>query len=488
MSRIRARLGDSPMGLAARFTGEPARMCELVQANPHKPTVRLDDGRVTFQDLAAGETLLAPVRWQVRQFGSVTVSASQVAAHVMAPPNLTNAISGDGPHDIVGTTFSAGLPTVPLPKGAASLRMVPNGSSPTFKPKVFIDKMLAFRAQTNGYAVEVRQLGDVIASAQWGWALRPDLLQDGWAWTPTTPQDVASISKLWTAACMVKLLRERFPGQNAIDRPILPFIPQYWNTGPNIEQITFRLLLQHKTGLLSNVQGSGAFDFETMKYAIEAGSPSWPNGFDYKNCNYSLCRVLLAVLQGNMSANWQSEGGWVDTDKTWDLESIESLEGYVQQTLFYPAGVVSATLTRRAGSAYGYTFPASAPWNSGDLSVAAGAGGWHMTAREILDVLGYARRGSFLPSGVFDSQVLGPQFGIDAVMGTPLGPSWTKGGLLQNSIDGGQTAASLQTEQSAVFVLPQGLELAMLVNSPLSRDNLGLQGAILYAFIHSLQS
>jgi hypothetical protein len=106
--------------------------------------------------------------------------------------------------------------------------------------------------------------------------------------------------------------------------------------------------------------------------------------------------------------------------------------------------------------------------------------------REILDVLSYARRGTFLPSGIFDAQVLGPQLGIDAVMGTPLGPSWTKGGLLQNSIDGGDTAASLRIEQSAVFVLPQGLELAVLVNSPVSRGNLGLQGQILLAFTQSI--
>jgi nucleoid-associated protein YgaU len=56
------RAGDTPMGIARDYTGDPRRMTELVYANGHKPTY-LASGWRTFTSLYPGERLRLPASW-----------------------------------------------------------------------------------------------------------------------------------------------------------------------------------------------------------------------------------------------------------------------------------------------------------------------------------------------------------------------------------------------------------------------------------------
>jgi len=56
------RSGDSPQRIAQAYTGSPARVVELLGANPRKPRVLTRWGW-TFQSLAIGERLRLPVGW-----------------------------------------------------------------------------------------------------------------------------------------------------------------------------------------------------------------------------------------------------------------------------------------------------------------------------------------------------------------------------------------------------------------------------------------
>lgn len=85
-----------------------------------------------------------------------------------------------------------------------------------------------------GYGLELWQNGVPILSKYGGWAIEPWDAPPGQGvlWSPTTPQDVASVSKLITATAMLRVLQDRVISQ---DRLIYPFLPSYWNIGPGID-------------------------------------------------------------------------------------------------------------------------------------------------------------------------------------------------------------------------------------------------------------
>lgn len=55
--------GDSPATIAIAEAGCPKCAVDLIKANPHKPAAVLPNGFMTFQSLAAGETLNLPDKW-----------------------------------------------------------------------------------------------------------------------------------------------------------------------------------------------------------------------------------------------------------------------------------------------------------------------------------------------------------------------------------------------------------------------------------------
>jgi hypothetical protein len=65
MSMYQVKAGQTPMEIAAMFTGDPARVGELVRANPSKPAT-MHGGVLTFQSLHVGEWLHLPANWNAR--------------------------------------------------------------------------------------------------------------------------------------------------------------------------------------------------------------------------------------------------------------------------------------------------------------------------------------------------------------------------------------------------------------------------------------
>jgi hypothetical protein len=57
------QVGDSPAKIAIAFAGCPKCARDLVEANPHKPTVVYPNGYRTFTELKAGEVLDLPEKW-----------------------------------------------------------------------------------------------------------------------------------------------------------------------------------------------------------------------------------------------------------------------------------------------------------------------------------------------------------------------------------------------------------------------------------------
>ena len=145
-----------------------------------------------------------------------------------------------------------------------------------------------------GYVAQLRQSGQILFTKAWEYAKR--FPQDGrQLWTPDVQMHVASVSKLMTAMAMTVLLRDN---KISPDAQIINYLPDYWAKGSNIEQITFRNLFNHTSGLSAKY----LVDFDIMKSAIAGGIAINDLGqYNYQNLNYGLCRMLLAVINGNIN-------------------------------------------------------------------------------------------------------------------------------------------------------------------------------------------
>ena len=89
----------------------------------------------------------------------------------------------------------------------------------------------------------------------------------------------------------------------------------------------------------------------------------------------------------------------------------------------------------------------------------SGGAGWHMSADDMLKVMGTFRRKGSIVSVAAAQGMLDNGFGIDLAMQTPLGTLYNKNGLWGN--------AGKQIEQSLAYFLPRDMELVVLADSPL---------------------
>ena len=107
--------------------------------------------------------------------------------------------------------------------------------------------------------MRLRRDGATFFTLLWEWAKRPVDGSEGW--NPDVRMHIASCSKLITAIAMTRLLNAK---SISYDTPIAGFLPKYWAKGPNVNKITFRHLMTHRSGLNFNVSSS-ASDYGFMK-------------------------------------------------------------------------------------------------------------------------------------------------------------------------------------------------------------------------------
>lgn len=347
-------------------------------------------------------------------------------------------------------------------------------ASPTAKlniAKFGADLHETLKDRVNGYAWQMRKNGDPVHTGLWQWAKRPDGGNEGW--TLDTRMHVASISKLITGIAMVKLLDEK---NLSYDTPIADYLPTYWTKGANVDKVTFRHLLTHKSGFKGSTSDS---DFGFMKANVAQGVGTVGGGsanYDYENMNYGLCRILIAVLNGNIS---KSVSFSVNNDAAWDIVTTDAYQKYVQDKVFTPSGVGNATLDPSgAKRAFAYKFPAAEGWNSGDLSSMAGGASWHLSVNELLRVMDAFRRKGSIMSAAKAQGLLDGNLGVDWSIETPIGKGYTKNGLWRNNS---------RTEQSVAYFFPQNVEVAIFVNSPIGANDDFLSDIVRTTYLNNLE-
>jgi CubicO group peptidase (beta-lactamase class C family) len=382
---------------------------------------------------------MQPAAQRVTLEGGFAFDRGAALAHVIEPLHTKGVISSRGLEE--GTTKF-----VP--------RVIPGGVTLSFDTDGFIAALnAAFANNTAGYVMELRQHGQPIAFAQAGWAHEPSDGSESWA--QGIRMHIASCSKLITAIAMTRTLAaHNLPAST----PIINYLPSYWAKGPNIDKITFAQLMTHKSGF--RVTGSDTF-YSIMKEQVAAGVTNANLGvYSYQNMNFSLCRILLPVMNRTVPATTSFPPPF--EDQFWDFVSITAYADYVAEYLFKPAGVSGPAFTHPNPDALAYAFPVGAGWDSGDLTADCGGTSWHMSIDELLNMMGCFRRQGTILAPSAAQKMLDDSFGIDLIESTHLGTLYNKNGLWQS--------ASSQTEQSLAYFLPRDMELVVFANSPIGKS------------------
>lgn len=190
--------------------------------------------------------------------------------------------------------------------------------------------------------------------------------------------------------------------------------------------------------------------------------------------NFGLCRILLSTISGipnNLPFN----------DATYDYMTIEAFRKYVQNNVFNPSNVaaVSFAPVPYKVDALAYSSPTdSSGWNSGDLASMAGGAAFRLSINELLDVMGTFRRKGTIVSVNRAQEILDQGLGLDVVDDTPAGRIYDKNGRWRNSGN---------TEQSLAMFLPNDVELAIFVNSPIGANAASLRGTVRAAYDASIK-
>jgi hypothetical protein len=154
----------------------------------------------------------------------------------------------------------------------------------------------------------------------------------------------------------------------------------------------------------------------------------------------------------------------------------------MQSKVFTPAGVPNADFVPLASTpnalAYPFPYGNKKGWNSCDLRTVSGGAGWRLSVKELLSIMNHVRRKATIVSAQKAQYMLDNAFGPDQIITTPAGTLYNKNGAWGTG-DG-------RTEQCVAYFLPQGMELAALVDSPIGTSKLDLRKIVTNAYANSL--
>lgn len=338
---------------------------------------------------------------------------------------------------------------------------------------------------TTGFAFVINRRGEEVAAGAWG-AARTNINSYS-SMTVDTRMNVASVSKNISAIALLQLLEEK---AISIDTPIGHWLPPSWIRGNGFtppaavgakiisgiytptEYLTFRHLLQHKTGLGQLFQlltvgekANWGNDWDGLQYVVSLDSD--PGAVkSYKNANFALIRILVAYII--------AEGTGIDISKD-NYTAI--FMSHVNSVLFNPADVfqVVCYVQDQFNHARFYNF--YHPDISGKLSETQGdsCGGhsnFHLSARDLAKIASASRYNNAILSdeqrALMDDNKLGWM--------SKSGGIYYHGGDLYYSLnhvyDGPTFAIAPNVKHNkelhtCIMKMPFGYEASLLINSSL---------------------
>ena len=471
--------GESLGSIAARYTGDPEAWVQLRDANGLTGASR------------PGERLVLPAGW-AGHFGNVTISASELQAHVnrRGPPG--EPASPDTRMKQPGTSgaYAGGLGATlnnPGPFAPADLRAI----------AVSLATQLE-NAGVQGFSLVLRQGGVLVPGCDisFSYARGPEN-SNPHKWSSNTRMMTGSLSKFITSVGLLQMLN--IMGMSPSDT-VHQWLPGYWfgTTGYALESLQFGDLLRHQSGFscvidkLPNITGA-LTEFMTLKAVIQSNmlqessfgsfNPGAP--MCYSDANYEMIRILMAGLLGDTRSLESSTD-----DALWDAVTIASYTLYINSYVLTLSGsVANAELTSSVDSALVYLQGTDFHGvDTGNQSRYAGSSGWYLSVNDVLNVASAFRRRGLLNPFSFDKpppdpnawfapqNVLGNYYGIDYASKISNDVSCNDGtGYIYYSKNGsvpfqthwpnGKPSGFYTNMNTYLWFLPNDIEIALFVNS-----------------------
>ncbi len=274
------------------------------------------------------------------------------------------------------------------------------------------------------------------------------------AMTTDDRYNLASVSKTITAAAALKVLREK---NVSVDSTMSKFLPNSFTIGPNVNTITFRELLTHRSGIRC-----GKSERAELEACIAAGIKTPDKAVrEYDNSNFALFRFLIPgvedFVRGPQAANQ------FQLAKDYPKRYM----AYVQKAVFDPAGLpqlfCKPTATHPALT-YQFPCPEDNGGDYGDATAVCGSKGWNLSTEELatfISALLYTEK--ILPKDLRE-QMKNENLGIykETVEGSVL--SYSHGGFFPGKRDNG-TNWNPGELNSLAFGMSNGVSVALIVNS-----------------------
>ena len=304
------------------------------------------------------------------------------------------------------------------------------------------------------------------------------------AMSPFVQFSSASLSKTVTAAAALQLL-EPSRSRNLLDDAIGPYLPVEFNADNNFKAITFRLLLQHMSGIPTNTGYD--VDYASLKAYVSSHPFVGDKSYQYSNTNYALFRLLIPKLAGIPLQSGDPGMAYAD-----------AYMQYVQQHVFSPIvlGTISAQSDSSTGINYHFPLPAQ-PYHGmdlGDMRPKIGSQGWIMSTQDLAHFLRDLTYTDNIVNEAIAKQMRDKCMGYDLCGVPPANGSyfayWAKGGFYP-----GCGLANPGEFNGELVVFSNDVSVSLIVNSNLAynaspdfcgyKDNSPIQ-AILDAFNYAI--
>lgn len=196
--------------------------------------------------------------------------------------------------------------------------------------------------------------------------------------------NIASVSKFYTAIAVMQLLEAN---DLTIEDDIANWLPDSWVIGPGVNNLSFKDLLKHESGLQStNNNFDTTLGYQGLKDCIETGVVN-SKSRNYLNVNFALYRVLIPSLWSNLEGSPA-----IDIENDANTQFMYLL--YMQQNIFdrlslplvgcFPESRELSTLYYNANDGNNTNGQYYGSWNN-----KSGGGGYFMTTLEMAKVNAY---------------------------------------------------------------------------------------------------
>ena len=310
-----------------------------------------------------------------------------------------------------------------------------------------------------GYAYAIYEYDTLKKAGAGGHAVWPNVPH-----SPDRRTTMLSMSKSITAAAVMKAMEEmRAKGQSiTINSPVAPYLPSNWTRGPRVNEITFKHLLTHKSGLRGTDVDPDTNDPDTyvnLRQTIANGATDENFGKPfYSNANFCLFRIIIPYMVSNVAVLKVSES---NTDFIARHTGVTYVT-YVQKHVLQPVGLNGISVVPTGPLPYTRYYKFGSPLvfftdpTDDTATLRTGAGYWYMSVKEFGKFISALRHhGKIISSDSFKVMMdndLG-MYGVDSTHGR----YWDHNGGSTNNAGAGTV--------SDWMIFPNGVTAVISVNS-----------------------